>query len=245
MKIVHKRSDALITTSEYITSFYANGQDNIVELPTLFDSHVFPSMESDKDSDDTLKLIYVGRPFEPGRVNPERTNLKERLDKIISAVLAIDADLPVKLDIYGIGLDEYLEVFPEHKIQLSHKDTRVHFHGYIENAIARKRIAGSDFSVFFRDVNRVNLAGFPTKLSESICCGTPAITTRLPNLVKYESKGVVLLAEPGKELDLIRQVADYSREEIAKMKLTCSNSNRFDYRQYIGKVSEFCDKAGL
>lgn len=245
MHVVHKRCDALITTSDQVTAYYAASQPHIVELPTLFDVDTFPQAPA-AAGNGPLRLIYVGRPFEPGRVNAQRSNLKERLDLIIGSVLAVAAEgRALQLDIYGMRLDEYLGVFPEHRATLERADTPVAFHGPVANALARQLIAAADFSVFFRDINRVNTSGFPTKFSESISCGTPAITTRLPNLLRYEGLGTLFLATPGQETDTIRQVAAMPREAVQALKARCRTSAAFDYRQHAPAVQRFCQTAGF
>jgi glycosyltransferase involved in cell wall biosynthesis len=57
------------------------------------------------------------------------------------------------------------------------------------NTEALKIVKRSDFSIFLRDNNLVCTAGFPTKFSESIACGTPVLTNLSSDLGKYLIEG--------------------------------------------------------
>ena len=63
------------------------------------------------------------------------------------------------------------------------------FHGKVSNLEARNKISKADFSILFRNVNKMTSAGFPTKVSESISCGTPVITNSTSDLEHYIING--------------------------------------------------------
>ena len=52
------------------------------------------------------------------------------------------------------------------------------------------RVAASDFTILLRPVSRFSLAGFPTKLAESMACGVPIIGNLTSNIGDYVHKGV-------------------------------------------------------
>jgi len=75
MHIVHRLADGVITTSKFLTAFYGRRGKVTVELPTLFDADKFQSPPP-RANNLRKQFIYVGSPFDAGRVNKARSNLK-------------------------------------------------------------------------------------------------------------------------------------------------------------------------
>ncbi|MCQ6258023.1 hypothetical protein [Pseudomonas sp. Q11] len=245
MHWVHKATDGVITTSRYLTDYYSEQGKITVELPTLFDVRKFNSPLI-RDNSTKIKFIYVGSPFDAGRVNKERTNLKERLDVCIEVFFELHrSGEDFSFDIYGLTANEYLQVFPEHAGMLQEMVGCTSFKGRQPNEIILRHIACSDFSIFFRDKTRVTLAGFPSKLAESISCGTPVISNTMVSLLSYEGTAGLFLAKRGEELELVRKLIKSTPSDINFIKQHAYSSRVFDYRNYTLKVAQFLDKVGV
>ncbi|MDH0097157.1 hypothetical protein N7333_11290 [Pseudomonas sp. GD04158] len=239
MHIVHRLADGVITTSKFLTAFYGRRGKTTVELPTLFDGEKFQSPPSREDN---LRkdFIYVGSPFDVGRVNKARSNLKERLDVCIEVFYQLYlAGGNFSFEIYGIGVDDYLRVFPEHAAMLQEMAQCTTFKGRQPNQLVLKRVAECDFSIFFRDETRVTLAGFPSKLAESISCGTPVISNKMVSLERHAQNEGLFLAARGEEFALVKRVMTFSSAEINAIKQRAYHSRAFDYRNYVDEVSAF------
>lgn len=244
MHIVHRLADGVITTSKYLTAFYGRRGKVTVELPTLFDADKFQLPPARKDLS-RKNFIYVGSPFEADRVNKTRSNLKERLDVCIEVFYQIYlAGGNFTFEIYGVTVDDYLRVFPEHAAILQEMAKCTTFKGRQPNQLVLKRVAESDFSIFFRDETRVTLAGFPSKLAESLSCGTPVISNKMVSLERYAQNESLFLTARGEELALVKKVMTFSSAEINAIKQRTYRSRVFDYRNYIGKVSVFMAEVG-
>ncbi|MCF4994986.1 hypothetical protein GIW70_24225 [Pseudomonas syringae] len=245
MKFVHKAADGVITTSRYLTNFYNDMGKLTVELPTLFDANKF-SPPAVRDGGAKKKFIYVGSPFDAGRVNVKRSNLKERLDLCIDIFYQLYSDgEDFSFAIYGITKEYYLHVFPEHEDKLGQMIECVIFNGRQPNEHILREVGSSDFSIFFRDQNRVTLAGFPSKLAESVSCGTPVISNKMVSLKSYEHVDCLFLADRGKELELVKKLMALTPDEISSIKQKAYSSNAFDYRNYSLKVAVFLDEVGV
>lgn len=245
MRWVHKVSDGVITTSRYLTDFYNSQKKITVELPTLFDVARFKAPEISKGNS-VRRFIYVGSPFDSGRVNKRRTNLKERLDICVDIFYQLHkAGQKFIFDIYGITKDEYLNVFPEHTEMLAEMSGFVSINGRQPNEKVLGHVANADFSIFFRDQNRVTLAGFPSKLAESISIGTPVISNTMVSLRSYEKIEGLFLAKRGEELALVNSLLQLTFNEIDVLKQCAHSSGAFDYRNYSEKVAEFFNKVGV
>ncbi|CAM3372230.1 glycosyltransferase family 4 protein [Pseudomonas plecoglossicida] len=245
MQVVHGLSDGVVTTSQYLTDFYAQKGKVTVELPTLFDADLFnpPSSRGNKSS---KKFIYVGSPFDAGKVNRNRTNIKERLDACIELFYSLHGKgKDFNFDVFGISLNDYLKVFPEHGSMIEQTNGKIKFHGRQPNALVLDQIKKSDFSIFFRDRTRVTLAGFPSKLAESISVGTPVISNRMLSVERYAQCPGVFLAERGDELELVVTLTDLAASEVDAIKSSTFESRTFHYDNYTGAVSDFLKKVGV
>ncbi|MDO9599840.1 MAG: glycosyltransferase [Azoarcus sp.] len=245
MHIVHRLADGVITTSKYLTDFYSRTGKVTVELPTLFDADRFqPPLP--RDNALPKRFIYVGSPFNADRINRTRSNLKERLDVCIEVFHHLYmAGQNFSFEIYGIEAADYLNVFPEHAGMLQELAQHLVFRGKQSNEVVLKRISECDFSIFFRDETRVTLAGFPSKLAESISCGTPVVSNKMPSLENHARSEGLFLAARGDELDLVRKVMEISHTEIDALKQRTYCSRTFDYRNYTAKVSAFLTEVGV
>lgn len=238
MRVVHRLMDGLFTTSPVMTSYYRSSGVPIVELPTLFSANAFASPIMDVGA--TPGFVYAGSPFADGRVNRGRTNVKDRLDLCVTAVsAALVRGLELRFDIFGVTEEQYLRVYPEHQALLKVAGQAIRFHGAVPNALVRTAVAGASFTVFFRDATRTVLAGFPTKLAESITAGTPVITNDLPNVRPLAGSSGIWLVPRGGEEEAILRAAKMSGIERVALKQECFASRRFDTASFEGPVREF------
>ena len=80
-------------------------------------------------------------------------------------------------------------------------------------------------------------AGFPTKLSESIACGTPVITndtSDIKNYIRNGKNGFLLELESFDVLcNQLKEICSMSGASLEKMKSYCRQDNSFDYHGFI------------
>ena len=190
------------------------------------------------------KLIYVGNPFPSLTKNLKSNSFKDRLDLVIDLLISLN-DSDFVFDIYGISLEEYLFVVQRHTEVLKIFKKRIIFHGKINNIEVKGKISEADFSILFRNVNRMTSAGFPTKVSESISCGTPVITNATSDLERYviNGKNGFLVNLDSKSLTTeLSDILYLTSPEVNSMKLYSYNSNLFSYKNYIEITRDFLNK---
>ncbi len=253
MRLMHRLVDALITTSSIITEFYARTRHiPIVELPTLYDKEAIHinRIETTPSVVHASRWIYAGSPFNAGRLDRKRENIKDRLDAVVILAARLNEEAtPVALTIYGVTIDDYLKAFPEHEDMLKRHSAQILFCGNKPHKEILNSLQQSDFSIFFRKKSRLTEAGFPSKLAESISCGTPVITNYLGNLKSYKDNvpGLFLVdfSDMDKCVSMTKEILNMDKASFAKIKAACLETQAFDYRNYITRVKKFLDDMGL
>jgi glycosyltransferase involved in cell wall biosynthesis len=243
MRVVNFFADGLITTSPYLTSFYRSKSSNIVELPTLYDKEMLRKGGTFTHKDNKIrKILYAGNPFSPYTNKSNKLGVKDRLDKVIFLLGRVIKENFV-LNIYGVDKNRYLEVYPEHRDLLDRLNKKIIFNGKRPYLEIISNIKDSDFTIFFRDIFRVTKAGFPSKYSESITCGTPVITNLISNIEPYAIQGrntfLVDIDNDVNSLSNMENILTLSDADLEKTKEFCIQSNTFDYKKYSERVENF------
>lgn len=219
MKVLHKRMDGLIVISRYLQDYY-NEQTTVLVPPLVDVQDEKWTLDGDVTDDGITRLIYAGW--------PSRT--KERLDVIVDAV-GKNADRTV-LDVYGINEEKYRSIY-EYGGPIS---PSVRFHGRVSHRETVAAVKRADFSVIIRESCRKNNAGFPSKLVESISCGTSALITDISNVRDYvgDGKNGYIVSVDGFEADLLRVLNEKGSVTVER--------DAFDYRRHMESVGNFLEQ---
>ncbi len=245
ISILSKRSEGIITTSPYLTKYYKGHVKHILELPTLYDrEHLTDTSIRITRKKSTINFLYAGSPFNLNVKKIDGSKVKDRLDKIISLFSNL-TDKNFILNIYGLKEADYLKVYPEHKKIVSSLKSKLVFHGRKPHTEIIDKIRSSDFTIFFRESDRVTEAGFPSKFSESITCGTPVITNDMSNIRPHLKVGkngfLVDLNNTHNTMKTFEEIFNLSTDEIEDMKKYCQGSMAFDYRSHIKPTQSFLE----
>lgn len=233
MNIFQKHLDGLIVISRYLYNFYK--QNNALLVPPLVDKSDKKWINSDYKLDNSIiRLIYIGSPG---------NGQKDRLDIIINILLKIqDKVRPFKFTIIGISEEEYINQYGEESLANNIKKS-ILFKGKKPHLEAIEELKKSHFSIFIRNKNLVNNAGFPTKFVESITSGTPVITNATSNISDYLEDGRLgRLIDPINLEESLIKVLNVGQDEILEMKENCKNFNQFDYSFYVEAVKKFLER---
>ena len=233
-------ADGIISISSYLKRYYIKKVNNVTIIPPISEYKYFKKPNINENNN-IKKLIYIGNPFPYIQKNLKSKYFKDRLDLAID-YFSILLDVEFVFNIYGITLAQYLFVVPKQKDILEKLNHKIIFHGEINNLEAKNNISQSDFSILFRNSNKMTNSGFPTKVSESISCGTPVITNSTSDLESYiiNGKNGFLVNLNSKSLtNQLKNILSSTSTEINTMKLYCFNSNLFSYTNYIKNTREF------
>lgn len=242
-RYLNSSADGVITISSYLNKYYQKKGLKTVIIPPLVNISHYLLLNQYK-SNNAITLIYVGQPFPLNSKNVKEKSFKDRLDKVIDVLYELK-EIDFIFDIYGLTLEQYTSVVKFQNNKIDGLKNKMKFHGYIKNEIAREKIAEADFTIFFRDVNKMTTAGFPTKIVESISCGTPVITNNTSDLKEFiveAASGFIVNIKNDDSLKKdIKKILCLKRDDITIMKNYCRDSKVFSYSNYTNTVRQFLD----
>lgn len=221
MRVVNKKLDGIIAISRFLQMYYKDF--NCVYIPPVVDTEETKWVSSEEKKNNCLNLIYAG---DPGN--------KDRIELLISALKNVKR--PCCLNIYGITKEQYLKKAPEDR-DFINKAQWLRFHGRCPHSEILDVLKRSNYSCFFRFVDRVSTAGFSTKFVEAITCGVPVLSNRTSNLSEYTTDGMnAVLVDCLDPLQIAKTIESLPLSIPVDKKL-------FDYRKYIEEI-DGCIKIG-
>ena len=167
MKKLHFKTNGVIAISEFLCQYYKD-KVHTVKIPPIIDADDEKWREILKKDSKRCVFVYAGTP----------SAQKECLDKIVNVVE--ETNCSALLQIVGITKQQY-----ENMYQIRYNGTKTTFLGRIAHTKVIDLVKRADWSVIIRENNKVVKAGFPTKLVESISCGTPVIANHFSNIEDY------------------------------------------------------------
>jgi len=225
MKILHNKLSGIIAISSYLQNYYSNKGQKTICVPPLIDKDDIKWFNNGNFNNEAeVNLSYVGNPG---------AGKKDKLDVIISSLREIKSkyNLNCKLTIVGITKSEYEINFSD----IINEDFIV-FKGKMKNSAALEIIKKSHYSIFLRDKNLITTAGFPTKFSESIACGTPVLTNDSSDILKYINEGYNgFILDTSSSISLSEsfyRALSINNEKISKMKEYCFRDYTFDFHSF-------------
>ena len=235
MRCVNQKLDGVIAISSFLQDFYNKRGSKTICVPPLIDltqdKWAFEDYTIERDAEG-VKLVYVGNPG---------AGTKDKLALIVSALKGLHdkyTDIHFNLDIIGMNNEQFNDVF---KMDMNGCDF-VHFLGRKPNIEALTYIKHSDYTIFLRENNLICTAGFPTKFSESIACGTPVLTNPSSDLGKYIIDGkngfTMDISSEDNLVASLHKALTVEKEQIRQMKQYCHKEKTFDYHSFIDEFSK-------
>lgn len=227
---VYRKTDGMIVISNYLQEYYAGHKKKTALVPPVGD---FAPIKTGSGEETCFRMVYAGIPFPPV-AGIEKSKMKDRLDRIVSVAAGLNKKgTAAVLDIYGISKADYLLSVPEHCGLVEELHDRIRFHGMKNNEEIQREIRMTDAAVLIRDDTVVTKAGFPTKIAESLCLGTPVITNVFGDIqcyIKSGYNGLIVDADPNTAAS---QIIDSFIPQKASIKANCLRDCPFDYSKYI------------
>lgn len=234
----NKMGNGVIAISSYLEKYYKRYKHCLV-LPPLVTEY-----EMSYEEHDTIDVVYAGMPFRKGMKVKNVHRIKDRLDLVVTAFAKVVANNPkVFLHVYGLTKEEYLIAFPKHKEMVASEN--ILFYGMQPMKTVKESIKRKDFTILLREKNRATMAGFPTKIVESLSLGTPVITTDTTDLKRYITEGKNGFFVDVKNEDIlisaIESIVLQPKSKIRYMKQMCYEEKKFEYKEYLDAGRKFME----
>lgn len=163
----------VIVISTLLECYYRKRDCRTLLLPTLIDPQEYQGLT--RTENEKLVIAYAGSPAK-----------KDYITNAIRAVslLSPEEQAQLELHLYGAEAEQLSTLGIDGAFLKKHQQCII-CHGRIPYEQVKERIAQSDFTVLLRPNKRYANAGFPTKVGESMACGTPVIANLTSDLGSY------------------------------------------------------------
>ncbi|UJS24295.1 glycosyltransferase [Thiothrix winogradskyi] len=244
---IHKRyinasGDGVITVSNYLSNYYIKKGCKTLTIPPLSkESHLKTTPTEEKP----ITIIYAGFPFPTTRKIKDKSFFKDRLDIAIEILSKVNNHNFV-FNIFGISKEDYLKVIPEHFNLINTMNSKVFFHGIVNNDDVIKNLLESDYFILIRDKNKMTQAGFPSKITEAISHGIPVIVTDTSDLKEYifnRENGYIISDNDKKENQIkeIEEIINNGKDHADALSKNCVEKNPFLIDKFRSNAKSFIE----
>jgi glycosyltransferase involved in cell wall biosynthesis len=226
MRCFAHRADGIFVISRYLERYFQSKGCKTLYIPPVF-SIKMDRPPQFRDENGCLNICYVGS---PGK--------KEDFLSIIEGLnLVHKRGLGFLFHIAGINEVQFKLLYGKNIIDSLVESNSIKFYGRVSNEDAKKIVAACDFMVILRPNQRFANAGFPSKVAESFCLGTPVLANLTSDLNFYLNDGensiiVNNLSADSFASSLIRAI-NLVDDELASIKeKTFESSTHFSFFNY-------------
>lgn len=227
----------VICVSQFFKDYYHHG--NSILIPPQIDKKEFEIYNKMKCNNNEKITIFYG-----GYI-PK----KDYIGLFIKSVIT-DKWFSERFDftIAGMTKKELKRNINYKKLKLNEQNEfdKINFLGKIPRDILLKKIHDSNFTILLRPIKRYSIAGFPSKVPESLACSTPLICNYSSDLKEYLIDGYnsIIIRELNKEeiINTLKKVEKMSKEDLLSMKKNAYiSSNGFSYEYICNKLTKFIE----
>ena len=242
---VSPKCDGVICISSFLSDYHSKKGKKTVVIPPL--AAACGTVEESVAESECIRFVYAGTSTDVARPLEQ---WKDRIDLMLAALakaMQTEGTRPFRFDIFGLTRQQYIRMFPEDlrhggEAVLAQLGDQVIFHGLVPNAEAMAGVAQANFTVLIRDKKRSTMSGFPTKVSESISCGTPVLCSDTSDLRQYIQNGFNGYICENDELESVYEtILKLTAAQLYQMKCNCENSP-FYYMNFTQEMRHFLEE---
>lgn len=243
MRLLNNIVKYKIVVSPFLNNFYATKvkkkMTTMIEVPTILPKKIVSSNVVPKRSNsEIVEFFYAGDPFRYTGKSIDKSKMKERIDLLVEY---ISSNENVKLKIFGITQQQYLDSIPEHNEIVNKMKCNILFGGRVNRDVISEELQSADFMIILREKTRMNEAGFPTKFTEAMKNGIPVLTTKATDISKYfiEGKhGYYIDIDSDLYSSINSVIQSVSKEKIFSMKKACLSNDILNNESYLEKLKK-------
>ncbi len=229
-KIINKNWN-VIAISKFLQNHFVSIAENVVRIPVIMDTDSILFKLEKKNTTKKLSFAYVGAPAK-----------KDYLKEILEGFDLLEEEYKdlCELHIIGITESQLINDCGVDKNLVANLNKVLQIHGRLPHGEAIKWVREADHTLLLRDADlRYAKAGFPTKIVESLSCGTPPVCNFSSDLDMYLKDGEnSFISESHRPEDLkntLTRAINCSLEQRNKMRKSARKTAEefFDYKNYI------------
>lgn len=238
------RCNGVIAISKYLYDYYTERGCKTVLIPPVgkMESEELQVKWDNQGEQSPVRIVYAGSM--PIEHNMHKEDMKDRIDLSMEIMSKLhERNISFMFDIFGIEKEQYVDAIPEHMQIVDDLSSKVRFHGKTSNDVVCQYISKANFTILNRTITKVTMAGFPSKVSESLLMGTPVITNATSNIVDYVKNG-----DNGWIVDFDTEVAAtqiavliQDQNRIRRMKQNCIRECCFEFHLFEGMIKDFIE----
>lgn len=232
MRVFARRADGIFAISSYLESHFTKLGLPALRVPPLF-NEVRGQALLFRLADGKLHVCYAG------------TSGRKELFAELFAGLKDAEDAGASIQMHVVGMTA--EAAKAHGLPVKELGATVRFHGQVPNQEAVSIVSACDFMLLLRPDQRFSRAGFPSKVVESLCCGTPIITNSTSDLSDYLRDGENAIIVPGIASHLvsesIQRAARLDDESLNAMRRSAlASSAAFRPEAHAARIGDFISR---
>ena len=237
----HVRMKNILAISSLLSDYYSSKGCKTIRIPTVVDMAEYEDVHYDDTEREGVVIAYAGSPARKdyiGNAIPALSYLDEQERKLI------------QLHFYGADKEAFLKSGIDETIYDQFKDNIV-CHGRIPYESVKSAIGNADFTILLRPNKRYANAGFPTKVGESMACGTPVIGNVTSDLGIYyvDGENAIVCDDESPEAcaRAMKRCIALSKEKLSMMRTSAKKTadQYFNYKQYAKNLVTFIEDAGV
>lgn len=236
---VNLKFDYIFPISTYIEGYYKKKNCKTFRLPSLVDTEEFEYNE---------KKITDKRIF----IFPGNGKMKDALEETIQAFALLRDEEVLKLEFHICGVGKLAkQIIKENKLENSPAG-KIVIHEWMPYEELIDLYRRAHFMILARDISRMTLANFPSKIPETLSYGIIPICSRVGDYTKlYLMDGVNSLIMDGCNVQTIlhgiRRALAMSDQDIINYSNKCriTAETKFDYKQWVKPLDKFLEKEVL
>lgn len=225
----------VFSISKYLNNHFTKKGIKSIVVPVIMNVKRIScrtSLKSNSTSNKTV-FIYAGSP-----------DKKDSLGIVIQALNQIKNNYSFDFKIYGATENELVSKCGINKKTLQQARDYLRFYGRVPVETVRKALKDADYSILIRNSDeRYAKAGFPTKVVESISCGTPVICNLSSDLGDYLIDGFNSYIVSYNNVESLKtkfeDILNKPKTEAMRKNARETALKNFDYTQHKNAITNF------
>lgn len=230
----------VIAISSFLEEYFKQRNNNVKRIPVIMDiKKITPRLKCIENSEKFI-FVYAGAPG-------KKDYLKEIIEGF--SFLSLEQRKIVEVNIIGVNEDQLVKSCDVSIDLINSIKDCLKIYGRISRDETLELVKRADYSLLIRDESlRYSKAGFPTKIVESLACGTPPLcnlTSDLGLYLKNEENSIIALGHTSKDVykAIIHAISitDINKRNFMRESARKLAEDSFHYSRYVSSLKEICD----